>query len=221
MDLVGDIGSILLFAQETAGEGGGEEGGGSFLVSPEIGLMVWTLLLFGATLLILNKLVFPRISEALDRRSKAIEESIEHAERTKREADELLEEYRARLPGRPGEGRREQAARGAARRDAARHRGRDAPRARRDPQGGRGPHRDRDREGHPQVAHARRPPPPDRGSAARGGLLSAGRAGGQWKKSLRSTRARCSRSPGTATSSTACTTSSASSPTPSTRTASS
>src|SRR5919106_1012835 len=97
MDLVGDIGSILLFAQETAGEGGGEEGGGSFLVSPEIGLMVWTLLLFGATLLILNKLVFPRISEALDRRSKAIEESIEHAERTKREADELLEEYRARL----------------------------------------------------------------------------------------------------------------------------
>jgi F-type H+-transporting ATPase subunit b len=73
------------------------EGGGSFLVSPEIGLMVWTLLLFGATLFILNKLVFPRISEALDRRSKAIEESIEHAERTKREADELLEEYRARL----------------------------------------------------------------------------------------------------------------------------
>src|ERR687892_2254967 len=94
MDFVGDIGSFLLFAQETAG---GEEEGGSFLVSPELGLMIWTLLLFGATLVILNKLVFPRISEALDRRSRAIEESIEHAERTKREADELLEEYRARL----------------------------------------------------------------------------------------------------------------------------
>jgi F-type H+-transporting ATPase subunit b len=95
MELVGDI---LVFAQETNGGGGGEEeSGGSFLVSPELGLMIWTLLLFGATLLILNKLVFPRISEALDRRSKAIEESIEHAERTKREADELLEEYRARL----------------------------------------------------------------------------------------------------------------------------
>jgi F-type H+-transporting ATPase subunit b len=92
MDLVGDI---LVFAQET--QGGGEEEGGSFLVSPELGLMIWTLLLFGATLLILNKLVFPRISEALDRRSKAIEDSIEHAERTKREADELLDEYRARL----------------------------------------------------------------------------------------------------------------------------
>src|ERR671919_733170 len=98
MDFVGDIGSLVLFAQETQGGGGGEEeSGGSFLVSPELGLMIWTLLLFGATLVILNKLVFPRISEALDRRSRAIEESIEHAERTKREADELLEEYRARL----------------------------------------------------------------------------------------------------------------------------
>jgi F-type H+-transporting ATPase subunit b len=99
MDFAGDIGSILLFAQETNGGGGGgeEDSGGSFLVSPELGLMVWTLVLFGVTLLILQRLVFPRISEALDRRSKAIEESIEHAERTKREADELLEEYRARL----------------------------------------------------------------------------------------------------------------------------
>ena len=97
MDLAGDIGSFLLFAQESGGGGGEEESGGSFLVSPSLGLMIWTLLLFGATLVILMRLVFPRISEALDRRSRAIEESIEHAERTKREADELLEEYRARL----------------------------------------------------------------------------------------------------------------------------
>src|SRR4051812_39471459 len=74
-----------------------DSGGGSFLVSPSLRLMIWTLLLFGATLLILQKLVFPRISDALERRSRAIAESIEHAERTKREADELLEEYRARL----------------------------------------------------------------------------------------------------------------------------
>jgi F-type H+-transporting ATPase subunit b len=95
MELAGDIGSVLLIAQESGG--GEEDSGGSFLVSPELGLMIWTLILFGATLLILNKLVFPRISDALERRSRAIEESIEHAERTKREADELLEEYRARL----------------------------------------------------------------------------------------------------------------------------
>ena len=70
---------------------------GNFLVSPNVGLMIWTLLAFGVTLYLLNKFAFPRIAEALDRRRLAIEESIDHAERTKREADELLEEYRARL----------------------------------------------------------------------------------------------------------------------------
>jgi F-type H+-transporting ATPase subunit b len=71
--------------------------GGSFLVSPGLGLMIWTLLVFGASVYILKRLAFPRIAEALDKRRKAIDESIDSAERTKREADELLEEYRARL----------------------------------------------------------------------------------------------------------------------------
>ena len=74
-----------------------DSGGGSFLVSPSLGLMIWTLLAFGITLYLLNKLAFPRIAEALDRRRVAIEESIEAAQRAKQEADELLEEYRARL----------------------------------------------------------------------------------------------------------------------------
>jgi F-type H+-transporting ATPase subunit b len=95
VDALGYIASFLLIAQE--GGGGGEEEGGSFLVEPGIGLMIWTLVAFGVTLYLLNKLAFPRIAEALDRRRRAIEESIDHAERTKREADELLEEYRGRL----------------------------------------------------------------------------------------------------------------------------
>jgi F-type H+-transporting ATPase subunit b len=74
-----------------------DSGGGSFLVSPSLGLMIWTLLAFGLTLYLLNKLAFPRIAEALDRRRLAIEESIAAAERSKQEADELLDEYRARL----------------------------------------------------------------------------------------------------------------------------
>ena len=93
MSALVDIGSFLLIAQE----GGGEDSGGDFLVSPDVGLMIWTLLAFGATLYVLNKFAFPRIAEALDRRRQAIEESIDHAERTRREADELREEYRARL----------------------------------------------------------------------------------------------------------------------------
>ena len=74
-----------------------ESGGGSFLVSPNVGLMVWTLLVFGISLYILSKLAFPRIAEALDKRQKAIEESIDVAERTRTEADQLLAEYRERL----------------------------------------------------------------------------------------------------------------------------
>jgi F-type H+-transporting ATPase subunit b len=72
-------------------------GGGNFLVQPGIGVMVWTLIAFGVTLLILRRLAFPRISEALDKRRKAIVESIDHAEQTRVEADKLLQEYRERL----------------------------------------------------------------------------------------------------------------------------
>jgi F-type H+-transporting ATPase subunit b len=87
---------IALLAQAEGG-GGGEEEGGSFLVSPNVGLMIWTLLAFGLTLFILRRLAFPRIAEALEKRRRAIEESIESAERTRAEADELLAEYRQRL----------------------------------------------------------------------------------------------------------------------------
>ena len=72
-------------------------GGGTFLVSPSLGLMIWTLIAFVITLLLLRKLAFPRIAEALDKRRVAIAESIDAAERTRNEADQLLNEYRERL----------------------------------------------------------------------------------------------------------------------------
>jgi F-type H+-transporting ATPase subunit b len=70
---------------------------GSFLISPNVRLMIWTLVMFGISMVILWKLAFPRISEALERRQNAIEDSIDAAERTRREADQLLDEYRERL----------------------------------------------------------------------------------------------------------------------------
>ena len=82
----------LLFAVE---EAAGEDKPG--LVDPVIGVMIWTLLVFGITMLILWKAAFPRIAEALDKRQKAIEDSIETSERIKHEAEELLDEYRQRL----------------------------------------------------------------------------------------------------------------------------
>ena len=70
---------------------------GSFLIKPGIGLAVWTLLVFGLTMVLLARLAFPRISAALGKRQKAIEDSIDTAERTREEADRLLAEYRERL----------------------------------------------------------------------------------------------------------------------------
>ena len=73
------------------------DSGGSFLVSPNVGLMIWTLLVFGLSMYLLAKVAFPRIAEALDRRQKAIEDSIDAAEHTRREAEQILAEYRERL----------------------------------------------------------------------------------------------------------------------------
>lgn len=97
MELFGDITAYLVLAAEAAGSGGGEEEGGSFLVSPGLGLMIWTLALFLFTMWVLSKVAFPRIQEALDKRARLVGENIEASERQRREADELLEEYRHRL----------------------------------------------------------------------------------------------------------------------------
>jgi F-type H+-transporting ATPase subunit b len=80
-------GSIVLAADD----------GGNFLVTPGVGLMIWTLIAFGLTLYLLRRLAFPRIQEALDKRQRVIEEAIEEAERARAESQKLLEEYRARL----------------------------------------------------------------------------------------------------------------------------
>src|SRR2546423_891760 len=59
--------------------------------------MIWTLIVFLFTMYVLSKVAFPRIQEALDKRANAIRDSIDHAEKTRQEADQILEEYRARL----------------------------------------------------------------------------------------------------------------------------
>jgi F-type H+-transporting ATPase subunit b len=61
------------------------------------GLMIWTLLAFIVALLVLRKYAWPQITRVLDQRQHQIEESIDAAERTRQEADQLLAEYRQRL----------------------------------------------------------------------------------------------------------------------------
>ena len=71
--------------------------GGNFLVTPEVGLMIWTLIAFGVAMFLLRKLAYPRIQTALEKRARAVAESIDAAERTRKEADQILQEYRERL----------------------------------------------------------------------------------------------------------------------------
>jgi F-type H+-transporting ATPase subunit b len=70
---------------------------GSFLISPNVGLMVWTIVVFLISLFVLRRWVFPLIGEALDKRAKSIEGDIDSAAQLRQEADKILEEYRERL----------------------------------------------------------------------------------------------------------------------------
>jgi F-type H+-transporting ATPase subunit b len=70
---------------------------GSFLITPNVGLMVWVFVVFGIVFLILRKWVFPVIGSALDSRAASIASSIDSAEELRTEADKVLAEYRERL----------------------------------------------------------------------------------------------------------------------------
>jgi F-type H+-transporting ATPase subunit b len=69
----------------------------SWLITPDLGLTIWIIVVFGVSLFILSKAVYPRIGQILDQRAKVISDSIDAAENTRREADQLLVEYRQRL----------------------------------------------------------------------------------------------------------------------------
>ena len=70
---------------------------GSFLITPNVGLMVWVLVIFLICLWVLRRYVFPVIGQALDRRAEAIAGEIDSAADLRRQADEVLAEYRQRL----------------------------------------------------------------------------------------------------------------------------
>ena len=70
---------------------------GKFLITPSGGLMIWTLLVFGISMFLLARYAFPPIRANLDKRQRAIEDSIDTAVRTREEAEAVLAEYRERL----------------------------------------------------------------------------------------------------------------------------
>jgi F-type H+-transporting ATPase subunit b len=67
------------------------------ILEPSPGLMIWTLITFALAMVIMYKFAFGRIQEALDARRRAIVESVESAERTRAEAQQLFDEYKQQL----------------------------------------------------------------------------------------------------------------------------
>lgn len=76
------------------------------LLSPNVGLAVWTILTFVVVLLVLRKYAWKPILESMEARERGIQQLIDEAERTRAEAQELLEEYRRQLADARQEGQR-------------------------------------------------------------------------------------------------------------------
>jgi F-type H+-transporting ATPase subunit b len=76
---------------------------GSFLITPNVGLMIWVLVVFIVSFLILRRWVFPVIGQVLDRRAATIAGEIDAADQLRKEADQLLADYRERLTAARGQ----------------------------------------------------------------------------------------------------------------------
>lgn len=67
------------------------------LLTASPGLMIWTIIMFFLTLLILKKWVFGPLGESIEKRRTKIEEDLGEAERSRDEAVKMLEDYKVQL----------------------------------------------------------------------------------------------------------------------------
>lgn len=80
-----------------AQEGGGAAPPAPKLLSPNPGLMFWTVIIFLLLMAILSWKVFPAILGAVEARERSLEEAIQAAKRDREQAGQLLEQHRQRL----------------------------------------------------------------------------------------------------------------------------
>src|SRR5215211_3382777 len=101
------LSSIALLVANTAGAAAQEAehaapaGGG--LMSLQVNLMFWTLLIFVVLYFILSKFAFGPITAAVEAREKALEDAIESAKRDREAAAKLLAEHQAAIDASRGE----------------------------------------------------------------------------------------------------------------------
>ncbi|HEX9712273.1 MAG TPA: F0F1 ATP synthase subunit B [Actinomycetota bacterium] len=84
------LASIIVLAQEA-------EEAHELRVLPAFDELLWGSLAFLLLVAFLLKFAFPRLKTGLEERTKRIQGQLEEAERVKRDADQVLEQYRAQL----------------------------------------------------------------------------------------------------------------------------
>jgi F-type H+-transporting ATPase subunit b len=83
-----------------------EPAAGGGLVSLQVNLMFWTLIIFLILFWILKKYAFPAVLGAVEAREKALADAIEGAKRDREEAARVLGEHRQQLEGARAEAQR-------------------------------------------------------------------------------------------------------------------
>ena len=91
---------LLALAQEGSGAQANPAG---TLVSLQLNLMVWTLLIFVLLAWLLAKFAFKPITAAVEAREKALEDAIEGAKKDRDAAAQLLEEHRRQIEAARGD----------------------------------------------------------------------------------------------------------------------
>jgi F-type H+-transporting ATPase subunit b len=71
--------------------------GANPLIEVSTGLMIWTLICFGITFVVLKKFAFGPVQAIIDERRKRIREALDEADRARAEAHRMLEEHRAMM----------------------------------------------------------------------------------------------------------------------------
>lgn len=84
----------------------GESGASGSILTPNGGLMVWTLVIFIVLFFVLGKFAFGPITEQVRKREHALEEALAEAKRDREEAAKLIAEQRRQLDAARDEGQK-------------------------------------------------------------------------------------------------------------------
>jgi F-type H+-transporting ATPase subunit b len=93
--MINALSAVVFFAQESGQGGGGEKTTNPIL--PSGNEIVWGALSFGILFFLIAKFAYPAVKKGLDARADKIRSSLDEAERTRDEANGILEQYQRQL----------------------------------------------------------------------------------------------------------------------------